>query len=61
MLEDHGLTLAMEEIEVVLSIRKSVSNVEHLHVNKEMIQTKSSIKYLGMFLETKLETDKVSL
>ena len=56
-LEDHGLELAAEKIELVFLRRKqkkTFDNIQTMYVGRKRIKTKEAIKYLGITLDRKM-------
>uniref|UniRef100_A0A1B6GNL6 Uncharacterized protein n=1 Tax=Cuerna arida TaxID=1464854 RepID=A0A1B6GNL6_9HEMI len=50
----HGLTLATEKTKIVLLTRWRINTVVQVRVDWKIIETKSTMKYLGVMLDTKL-------
>lgn len=53
-LDTHGLSLATEKTEIVLLTRRQIPTIVEMEVGPQTITTKNAVKYLGMYLDTKL-------
>lgn len=53
-LHKHGLTLATEKTELLLLTRRQINTEVMFRVNNQDICTKTEVKYLGIYLDTKM-------
>ncbi|XP_047348342.1 uncharacterized protein LOC124948579 [Vespa velutina] len=53
-MEEHGLSLAVQKIEIVLHTKKSIKTFRSFAIGVATVQTKSADKYLGIMLDSKL-------
>ena len=53
-MNDHGLDLALAKTEIVLITKKHIPVIRHMQVEAASVETKTSIKYLGMKIDSKL-------
>ncbi|XP_046837589.1 uncharacterized protein LOC124432621 [Vespa crabro] len=53
-MEDHGLYLAAQKTEVVLLTKKRINTLRSFTVEDATVQTKTSVRYLGVIISCKL-------